>query len=161
MENWQILMNALGMARRETAPRTAAIQRDHSIVIVKVDMSWILSMDQLAMVCLLSLTADRVCIFWNIDVNECTQGTHNCDINAICKNTNGDHMCQCKPFYEGDGANCQGILYTSKTAQAKLNIQEIKFCSFWNCYHWKCSRSCILPSFYWNSPGVNLHLLLH
>lgn len=56
-ENWQILMSALGMAIKQTVPSHVTIQMDHSIVPVKVDMSWMLLMDQLVMVlCLLYLS---------------------------------------------------------------------------------------------------------
>lgn len=38
-----------------------------------------------------------------IDVNECTAGTHNCNVNANCTNTTGSFSCACKPYYTGDG----------------------------------------------------------
>ena len=57
MENWQILMSVLMVTViMETALSSAIIQKDLSIVIVKVDMFWTLLMDQLAMVCMLGLS---------------------------------------------------------------------------------------------------------
>ncbi|KAL9961264.1 hypothetical protein ACROYT_G030173 [Oculina patagonica] len=38
------------------------------------------------------------------DVDECTQGTHNCLANvATCINTYGSYRCACNPGYKGDG----------------------------------------------------------
>ena len=42
------------------------------------------------------------------DVNECTDGTHNCDSNAACTNTNGAFTCSCNSGYIGDGTSCSG-----------------------------------------------------
>ena len=38
-----------------------------------------------------------------IDVNECEAGTHTCDENAECTNTEGSFNCTCQSFYFGDG----------------------------------------------------------
>ena len=40
--------------------------------------------------------------------DKCTLGTHDCDSNAICKNTVGDFTCTCKAGYKGNGksGNC-------------------------------------------------------
>ena len=35
-------------------------------------------------------------------------GELNCDMNAVCNNTEGSHICTCKPGYTGDGSNCTG-----------------------------------------------------
>ncbi len=40
------------------------------------------------------------------DINECTNGTHNCNANAACANTAGSFTCACKAYYSGDGVNC-------------------------------------------------------
>ena len=42
------------------------------------------------------------------DVNECTKGTHNCDVNAACNNTQGSYNCTCKDGFYGDGKTCRG-----------------------------------------------------
>ena len=42
------------------------------------------------------------------DVNECTTGTHNCDVNAVCNNTRGSYNCTCKDGFHGDGKTCKG-----------------------------------------------------
>ena len=47
-----------------------------------------------------------------LDIDECTDGTHDCDVNgALCNNTWGSHNCTCKDGFFGDGINCTGKLY--------------------------------------------------
>lgn len=42
------------------------------------------------------------------DVNECRTGTHLCDKNAICDNSVGSYICDCKEDgnWHGDGLDC-------------------------------------------------------
>ena len=42
-----------------------------------------------------------------VDINECSTGTHTCDVNAICVNEPGNFACQCKAGYTGDGSHCK------------------------------------------------------
>ena len=42
------------------------------------------------------------------DVNECSDGSHRCDMSAICTNTDGSHTCECDIGYLGDGHICSG-----------------------------------------------------
>ena len=42
------------------------------------------------------------------DIDECEDGTHNCDVNAVCINTLGSYNCTCKDGFYGDGINCIG-----------------------------------------------------
>ena len=49
-----------------------------------------------------------------------TSGSHGCDVNANCtntNNTNGSHSCICKEGYTGKGESCQGKikLYLEKS----------------------------------------------
>ena len=46
--------------------------------------------------------------FVDLDTNECTEGKHDCDVNAECNNTLGSYKCTCKDGYEGNGTNCTG-----------------------------------------------------
>ena len=46
--------------------------------------------------------------FLMIDLNECTNGTHDCHLMAVCNNTKGSYNCSCKEGYKGDGRNCTG-----------------------------------------------------
>ena len=39
------------------------------------------------------------------DVDECKEGTAECDTNASCNNTIGGYNCSCNSGYEGDGFN--------------------------------------------------------
>ena len=43
-----------------------------------------------------------------LDIDECSNGSHDCDVNANCTNTNGSHSCTCKEGYTGKGELCQG-----------------------------------------------------
>ena len=43
-----------------------------------------------------------------LDVKECTNGTHRCDVNAVCNSTRGSYNCTCKDGFYGDGINCAG-----------------------------------------------------
>ena len=45
------------------------------------------------------------------DINECTDGSHNCNINADCNNTPGSFTCSCKAGYQGDGIICTGKIW--------------------------------------------------
>ena len=46
-----------------------------------------------------------------LDVDECLDGTHNCDVNANCTDTVGSFECTCVAGYAGDGVrNCTGNL---------------------------------------------------
>ena len=49
----------------------------------------------------------------NPDEDECNgEGSgHNCDTNAVCTNTEGSFMCECKDGWNGDGVICTGIYY--------------------------------------------------
>ena len=40
------------------------------------------------------------------DINECMEGTGQCDNNARCINTVGDYNCTCNSGYEGNGFLC-------------------------------------------------------
>ena len=46
-----------------------------------------------------------------LDVNECTNGTHNCDNNASCQNSVGSFNCSCNPGYDGNGTTCFGMAF--------------------------------------------------
>ena len=46
-----------------------------------------------------------------IDVNECSEGQHDCDQQAhtVCSNTNGSYTCDCQTGYILSGRICEGI----------------------------------------------------
>ncbi|XP_072041696.1 uncharacterized protein [Amphiura filiformis] len=43
------------------------------------------------------------------DINECTNGEHNCHDDATCTNTMGSFSCECNSGYSGDGTVCIDI----------------------------------------------------
>ena len=43
-----------------------------------------------------------------LDIDECSNGSHDCDVNANCTNTNGSYSCTCEEGYTGKGESCQG-----------------------------------------------------
>ena len=47
-------------------------------------------------------------LFVFLDEDECTSGTHNCSVNAVCNNTQGSHNCTCIDGFHRDGINCTG-----------------------------------------------------
>ena len=46
------------------------------------------------------------------DVDECSDGSHECDVNAECANTDGSYKCSCTVKYSGNGITCEGIYST-------------------------------------------------
>ena len=46
-----------------------------------------------------------------VDVDECTDKSHDCHKNAACKNTVGSFSCDCRKGYTGDGRNCTGTTF--------------------------------------------------
>ena len=45
-----------------------------------------------------------------VDIDECAEGTDNCDSNAACTNTLGSFTCECNNGYLGSGQKCLGNL---------------------------------------------------
>ena len=42
----------------------------------------------------------------SLDIDECRNGNHDCDVNANCTNTVGSHTCTCKEGFTGNGRSC-------------------------------------------------------
>ena len=45
-------------------------------------------------------------IFTPVSVNECTENTDNCHVDATCADTPGAFTCMCNMGYNGDGVTC-------------------------------------------------------
>ena len=59
------------------------------------------------------------------DVNECINGTHNCDNNATCQNTVGSFNCSCNHGYDGNGTSCFGMAFIECYVYKSLCILQI------------------------------------
>ncbi len=46
--------------------------------------------------------------FLQLDINECTDGSANCDENADCENNEGSYDCTCRNGFTGNGKKCNG-----------------------------------------------------
>ena len=46
--------------------------------------------------------------FFFLDVDDCTEMTDNCDVNAYCNNTVGSFSCTCNSGFTGNGTTCAG-----------------------------------------------------
>ncbi|XP_051885503.1 LOW QUALITY PROTEIN: signal peptide, CUB and EGF-like domain-containing protein 2 [Pristis pectinata] len=44
-----------------------------------------------------------------LDIDECTEGTDVCHVDAICQNTQMSYKCICKAGYKGNGKKCEDI----------------------------------------------------
>ena len=49
------------------------------------------------------------CLSFDLDIDECTNGTHKCDEDASCSNDVPGYTCTCNKGYNGDGFNCTDI----------------------------------------------------
>ena len=43
------------------------------------------------------------------DINECDTLAHNCNVNAVCKDSIGSFTCTCNPGFIGSGVVCSKI----------------------------------------------------
>ena len=52
----------------------------------------------------------KMLMFSSLDIDECMEGTDNCDRNATCTNTDGGFYCTCNNGYSGNGTtnDCNG-----------------------------------------------------
>ena len=58
------------------------------------------------------------------DMDECMDGTHDCDVNAECNNTQGSYNCTCKDGFHGNGTNCTGNYPELFYMSFKMNIHS-------------------------------------
>ena len=69
-------------------------------------------MEKLAMVCLKCINEFfLILLIFSIDVDECSEGSHNCD--QFCNNTDGSFTCSCEPGFKlsTDHKSCISMYY--------------------------------------------------
>jgi hypothetical protein len=59
-----------------------------------------------------------------LDIDECTDGRHNCAPNATCTNTAGSFNCVCNTGYTGSGITCEGKRLLSAPPVGANNREE-------------------------------------
>jgi len=85
-----------------------------------------------------------------LDINECIDGTSNCDVNANCTNTDGSFTCICKDGFTGDGITCSAANPCAN--QGYGDIADPKTCY---CYY-HCNgdgtgyQECCGPDMHWD-----------
>ena len=63
------------------------------------------------------------------DIDECANGTGDCDTEAECTNTPGSYTCQCNQGYTGNGTNCTGMVMKFIICLL-MSIYPHSFCHF-------------------------------
>ncbi|GAA6091936.1 signal peptide, CUB and EGF-like domain-containing protein 1 isoform X1 [Tachysurus ichikawai] len=62
------------------------------------------------LLCLLFFLITTCTVMGNVgtaDIDECSMGTDDCHIDALCQNTPKSFKCICKAGYRGDGKQCE------------------------------------------------------
>ena len=73
---------------------------------------------------------------WNLhmcstsDINECTEGSHNC--NQLCTNTQGSFQCSCRSGYtlNSDGRTCDGKWHFNDRKVTKVRLHTCIYLHF-------------------------------
>ena len=75
--------------------------------------------------------------FFLTDIDECKTYLGKCHVNATCNNTNGSHVCTCKPGYTGNGRSCTGIVNNLRIVQILFDYYNeflfVVVVFFWYC----------------------------
>ena len=66
-------------------------------------------------------------LFYFVDINECTDGSHNCHGNATCNNTDGSFTCTCNEGFSGTGEECNGEKWKVDVTWDKVIIWRRKY----------------------------------
>ena len=83
---------------------------------------WLLNKNQIPFFILFSFFS-----FILKDIDECITYPGKCHVNATCNNTDGSHVCSCKPGYIGDGRSCTGIFQSQKCSDSFWQLQWILY----------------------------------
>ncbi len=69
----------------------------------------------------IQLTLSYACYYFT-DIDECSEGSHTCDKNATCTNTDGSFKCQCEIGFSGDGHTCTDLHSTFLMTKRIFNL---------------------------------------
>ena len=59
------------------------------------------------------------------DINECSEGSHDCHGNAACTDVSGSFVCSCNNGYTGNGKQCQGTIeHLESLSRALLSLSR-------------------------------------
>ncbi|PFX16148.1 Fibrillin-2, partial [Stylophora pistillata] len=69
-----------------------------------------------------------------LDIDECGDRTHDCDVNAECKNTLGSYNCACKDGFHRNGTNCTDVDECGdRTHDCDVNAECKNTLGYYNC----------------------------
>ena len=72
--------------------------------------------------------------FLNTDIDECSEGIDDCDINSDCADTDGSFTCTCREGYLGNGTFCSSkILFIQCHTWYSVVMEKCfgQYCTFW------------------------------
>ena len=95
-------------------------------------------------------------------VDECAEGLHNCDVNAVCADQPSGFICKCKPGFEGDGVTCTPVpcpLNASGAPKCACDpgfSGSLSFDPVSNAWTGECAQiQCLCPRGYSPTPGAD------
>ena len=83
------------------------LEMDQPVQVYKVLYSCELSINKLSF---FSILKELLLFSLILDVDECITGEHNCDVNAVCVNTEGGFNCTCLKGFHRDVTMCSKLL---------------------------------------------------
>ena len=70
-------------------------------------------------------------LFCTLEINECLEGTHDCDVNARCDNVDGSFTCECNAGYSGNGRICSGKVQLLQAILLVMGASSVEKPCYW------------------------------